>query len=115
MCCESQVHTLGLFNHNYLMEYTHFSILDLNTAICCSVITLYSGALMSKKLSFQFDLLLKLFDDDEKATNSNKPTSMIGRAGQTQRDNKKTVGLQVEDTHSMLWCVLNCCDAFHLI
>lgn len=45
---------------------------------------------------FQFDLLLKLFEDDEKAQSSaNKRTSVMGRAGQAQRDNKKTVGLQV--------------------
>lgn len=56
---------------------------------------MYSGSLMSEKLSFKFNLLLKLFEDDEKATNSNKLTSSIGRAGQTTRDIKKTVGLQV--------------------
>uniref|UniRef100_A0A3B4Y3U0 Unconventional myosin-Va-like n=1 Tax=Seriola lalandi dorsalis TaxID=1841481 RepID=A0A3B4Y3U0_SERLL len=44
----------------------------------------------------KFDLLLKLFEDDEKATSSTKKlTGISGRAGQSQRDNKKTVGLQV--------------------
>lgn len=47
-------------------------------------------------LLFQFDLLLKLFEDDEKAANSsNKLTSSIGRAGSAKKDTKKTVGLQV--------------------
>lgn len=41
-------------------------------------------------------MLLKLFKDDEKTPSSaRKRTSVIGRAGQAQRDNKKTVGLQV--------------------
>lgn len=46
--------------------------------------------------SFQFDLLLKLFEDDEKATiSTTKRGSAVGRAG--QRENKKTVGLQVRE------------------
>lgn len=60
------------------------------------MITLYFVALISEKWSFQFDMLLKLFEDDEKATSSaNKRTRITGRAGQAQRDNKRTVGLQV--------------------
>uniref|UniRef100_A0A8D3AKF4 Myosin VA n=1 Tax=Scophthalmus maximus TaxID=52904 RepID=A0A8D3AKF4_SCOMX len=48
----------------------------------------------------KFDLLLKLFEDDEKATSStNKPTGNIGRAGPSRRDNKKTVGLHIFAMH----------------
>lgn len=48
------------------------------------------------KKQFQFDLLLKLFEDDEKAASSaNKRPGTAGRASQSQRENKKTVGLQV--------------------
>ncbi|XP_018521855.1 unconventional myosin-Va [Lates calcarifer] len=54
----------------------------------------------------KFDLLLKLFEDDEKATgSSNKPTSSIGRA--SQRDNKKTVGLQFRQSLHLLMDTLN--------
>ncbi|XP_044050300.1 unconventional myosin-Va-like isoform X2 [Siniperca chuatsi] len=54
------------------------------------------------------DLLLKLFEDDEKATSStNKRTSVIGRAGQAQRDNKKTVGLQFRQSLHLLMDTLN--------
>lgn len=60
------------------------------------MITPYFASLICEKWSFQFDLLLKLFEDDDKAPSStNKRTSVIRRAGQAQRDNKKTVGLQV--------------------
>uniref|UniRef100_A0A7N6A2T1 Myosin VAb n=1 Tax=Anabas testudineus TaxID=64144 RepID=A0A7N6A2T1_ANATE len=55
----------------------------------------------------KFDLLLKLFEDDEKATNSNKLTSVTGRPGQTQRDNKKTVGLQFRQSLHLLMDTLN--------
>ena len=41
------------------------------------------------------DFLLKLFEDDEKAANTTNKQSNTGRSGQTQRENKKTVGLQV--------------------
>ncbi|XP_075945364.1 unconventional myosin-Va-like [Anarhichas minor] len=55
------------------------------------------------------DWLLKLFEDDEKATssrNKHKPT-VTGRAGQTQRDNKKTVGLQFRQSLHLLMETLN--------
>ncbi|KAM6926565.1 unconventional myosin-Va-like [Lycodopsis pacificus] len=55
------------------------------------------------------DWLLKLFEDDEKATssrNKRKPTA-TGRAGQTQRDNKKTVGLQFRQSLHLLMETLN--------
>ncbi|KAF3688717.1 Unconventional myosin-Va Dilute myosin heavy chain [Channa argus] len=56
----------------------------------------------------KFDLLLKLFEDDEKATNStDKPTGIIGRVGQTQRENKKTVGLQFRQSLHLLMETLN--------
>ncbi|XP_041794286.1 unconventional myosin-Va-like isoform X2 [Chelmon rostratus] len=56
----------------------------------------------------KFDLLLKLFADDEKAQSSaNKRTSVIGRAGQAQRDNKKTVGLQFRQSLHLLMDTLN--------
>ncbi|TKS73569.1 Unconventional myosin-Va [Collichthys lucidus] len=48
----------------------------------------------------KFDLLLKLFEDDEKAASStNKRPGVLGRAGQAQRENKKTVGLQDRDKY----------------
>ncbi|XP_070686201.1 unconventional myosin-Va-like [Pempheris klunzingeri] len=54
----------------------------------------------------KFDLVLKLFEDDEKATSSaNKPTSHSGRA--SQRDNKKTVGLQFRQSLHLLMDTLN--------
>ena len=41
-------------------------------------------------------MLLRLFEDDVKATSSTKKTTgNTGRTGQSQKDNKKTVGLQV--------------------
>ncbi|XP_071352563.1 unconventional myosin-Va-like isoform X2 [Trachinotus anak] len=56
----------------------------------------------------KFDLLLKLFEDDEKATSSaGKLTSISGRAGQSQRDNKKTVGLQFRQSLHLLMGTLN--------
>ncbi|XP_074488727.1 unconventional myosin-Va-like [Sebastes fasciatus] len=54
------------------------------------------------------DWLQKLFEDDEKATGStNKRTSVTGRAGPTQRDNKKTVGLQFRQSLHLLMDTLN--------
>ncbi|XP_022611603.1 unconventional myosin-Va-like [Seriola dumerili] len=56
----------------------------------------------------KFDLLLKLFEDDEKATSSTKKlTGISGRAGQSQRDNKKTVGLQFRQSLHLLMDTLN--------
>ncbi|XP_023278351.1 unconventional myosin-Va-like [Seriola lalandi dorsalis] len=56
----------------------------------------------------KFDLLLKLFEDDEKATSSTKKlTGISGRAGQSQRDNKKTVGLQFRQSLHSLMDTLN--------
>uniref|UniRef100_A0A3Q3KQ43 Myosin VA n=1 Tax=Mastacembelus armatus TaxID=205130 RepID=A0A3Q3KQ43_9TELE len=56
----------------------------------------------------KFNLLPKLFEDDEKATvSTNKPTSIIGRSSQTQRDNKKTVGLQFRQSLHLLMDTLN--------
>ncbi|XP_011474322.1 unconventional myosin-Va [Oryzias latipes] len=54
----------------------------------------------------KFDFLLKLFDEDDKGTGSpNKLTP--GRAGQSQRDNKKTVGLQFRQSLHLLMETLN--------
>ncbi|KAG8012720.1 Unconventional myosin-Va, partial [Nibea albiflora] len=56
----------------------------------------------------KFDLLLKLFEDDEKAASSaNKRTGVLGRAGQAQRENKKTVGLQFRQSLHLLMDTLN--------
>ncbi|XP_027128874.1 unconventional myosin-Va-like [Larimichthys crocea] len=56
----------------------------------------------------RFDLLLKLFEDDEKAASStNKRTGVLGRAGQAQRENKKTVGLQFRQSLHLLMDTLN--------
>ncbi|XP_039989596.1 unconventional myosin-Va-like [Xiphias gladius] len=56
----------------------------------------------------KFDLLLRLFEDDEKARSSTKkPTSNTGRAVQSQRDNKKTVGLQFRQSLHLLMGTLN--------
>ncbi|KAM9352451.1 unconventional myosin-Va-like [Symphorus nematophorus] len=53
----------------------------------------------------QFDLLLKLFEDDEKAPSStNKRTA---RGGPAQRDTKKTVGLQFRQSLHLLMDTLN--------
>ncbi|KAL6106593.1 myo5a [Pungitius sinensis] len=54
------------------------------------------------------DWLLKLFEDDEKAaSSSSKRQSVTGRAGQSQRDNKKTVGLQFRQSLHLLMDTLN--------
>nr|XP_033490156.1 unconventional myosin-Va-like [Epinephelus lanceolatus] len=54
------------------------------------------------------DWLVKLFEDDEKATSStNKRSSVTGRAGPTQRDNKKTVGFQFRQSLHLLMDTLN--------
>uniref|UniRef100_A0AAQ6AR26 Myosin VAb n=1 Tax=Amphiprion ocellaris TaxID=80972 RepID=A0AAQ6AR26_AMPOC len=56
----------------------------------------------------KFDLLLKLFEDDEKPTGSpSKRSSGTGRAGPSQRDNKKTVGLQFRQSLHLLMDTLN--------
>uniref|UniRef100_A0A3Q4HGI0 Unconventional myosin-Va-like n=1 Tax=Neolamprologus brichardi TaxID=32507 RepID=A0A3Q4HGI0_NEOBR len=56
----------------------------------------------------KFDLLLKLFEDDEQAANSsNKLTSSIGRAGSAKKDTKKTVGLQFRQSLHLLMETLN--------
>ncbi|KAI3370674.1 hypothetical protein L3Q82_007236 [Scortum barcoo] len=56
----------------------------------------------------KFDLLLMLFEDDEKpASSANKRTSVTGRAGPAQRDNKKTVGLQFRQSLHLLMATLN--------
>ncbi|KAM9375860.1 unconventional myosin-Va-like isoform 2-T2 [Pholidichthys leucotaenia] len=56
----------------------------------------------------KFDLLAKLFADDEKATSlSNKRSSTTGRAGSTQKDSKKTVGLQFRQSLHLLMDTLN--------
>uniref|UniRef100_A0A8C2ZTZ5 Myosin VA n=1 Tax=Cyclopterus lumpus TaxID=8103 RepID=A0A8C2ZTZ5_CYCLU len=54
------------------------------------------------------DWLLKLFEDDEKTTSSaKKRSSVTGRTGPTQRDNKKTVGLQFRQSLHLLMDTLN--------
>ncbi|XP_042351953.1 unconventional myosin-Va-like [Plectropomus leopardus] len=56
----------------------------------------------------QVDWLVKLFEDDEKATSStNKRTSVTGRSSQTKRDTKKTVGLQFRQSLHLLMDTLN--------
>ncbi|XP_061577625.1 unconventional myosin-Va-like isoform X2 [Cololabis saira] len=56
----------------------------------------------------KFDLLLKLFEDDSKATGSaRKQPSIPGRAGKAQRDNKRTVGLQFRQSLHLLMDTLN--------
>ncbi|XP_019712516.1 unconventional myosin-Va-like [Hippocampus comes] len=57
----------------------------------------------------KFDFLLKLFVGNEKATSStNRPaTSITGRSGQSQRANKKTVGLQFRQSLHLLMDTLN--------
>ncbi|XP_051807494.1 unconventional myosin-Va-like [Acanthochromis polyacanthus] len=56
----------------------------------------------------KFDLLLKLFEDDEKPTGSpSKRSSSTGRAGPSRRDNKKTVGLQFRQSLHLLMDTLN--------
>uniref|UniRef100_A0A3B3DML6 Myosin VAb n=2 Tax=Oryzias melastigma TaxID=30732 RepID=A0A3B3DML6_ORYME len=54
----------------------------------------------------KFDFLLKLFDEDDKGASS--PSKLTpGRAGQSQRDNKKTVGLQFRQSLHLLMETLN--------
>ncbi|XP_077372230.1 unconventional myosin-Va-like [Festucalex cinctus] len=57
----------------------------------------------------KFDFLLKLFVGNEKATSStSRPTSSITRrSGQSQRGNKKTVGLQFRQSLHLLMDTLN--------
>ncbi|KAM3869682.1 unconventional myosin-Va-like [Diretmus argenteus] len=55
----------------------------------------------------KLDLLLKLFQEDEKATSSSSSRSMAARPGQAQRDNKKTVGLQFRQSLHLLMDTLN--------
>ncbi|XP_030586984.1 unconventional myosin-Va-like [Archocentrus centrarchus] len=56
----------------------------------------------------KFDLLLKLFEDDEKEeSSSNKLTSSIGRALSAKKDTKKTVGLQFRQSLNLLMETLN--------
>ncbi|XP_029010006.1 unconventional myosin-Va-like isoform X2 [Betta splendens] len=55
----------------------------------------------------KFNLLLKLFEDDEKATNPNKFSGITGRSGQNMRDIKKTVGLQFRQSLHLLMDTLN--------
>ncbi|XP_041651873.1 unconventional myosin-Va-like [Cheilinus undulatus] len=56
----------------------------------------------------KFDLLLKLCEDDEKATSSsNKRSAVSGRPGQSQKDTKKTVGLQFRQSLHLLMDTLN--------
>ncbi|KAM9753748.1 LOW QUALITY PROTEIN: unconventional myosin-Va-like [Menidia menidia] len=54
----------------------------------------------------KFDLLLKLFEDDDKSS-ANKTTGIAGRAGPTPKDNKKTVGLQFRQSLHLLMETLN--------
>lgn len=53
----------------------------------------------------QFEMLLKLFEDDGKASSSTKKQSTTGRSGQTE--NKKTVGLQFRQSLHLLMDTLN--------
>ncbi|XP_075883468.1 unconventional myosin-Va-like [Nelusetta ayraudi] len=57
----------------------------------------------------KFDLLLKLFEDDEKAASSAvlKRPGTVGRASRSQRENKKTVGLQFRQSLHLLMDTLN--------
>ncbi|XP_028285776.1 unconventional myosin-Va-like isoform X2 [Parambassis ranga] len=56
----------------------------------------------------KFELMLKLFEDDEKAAiSASKSTSVIGRAGPSQRENKKTVGTQFRQSLHLLMDTLN--------
>uniref|UniRef100_A0A672IAL7 Myosin VAb n=1 Tax=Salarias fasciatus TaxID=181472 RepID=A0A672IAL7_SALFA len=55
-----------------------------------------------------FNLLLKLFEDGEKASGSpSKKSGVSGRAGPTQKDNRKTVGLQFRQSLHLLMDTLN--------
>ncbi|KAM7396859.1 hypothetical protein PAMP_019867 [Pampus punctatissimus] len=55
----------------------------------------------------KLDFLLKLFEDDEKAPSSTNRLTNTGRSGQTQKDNKKTVGLQFRQSLHLLMDTLN--------
>ncbi|XP_034540963.1 unconventional myosin-Va-like isoform X2 [Notolabrus celidotus] len=56
----------------------------------------------------KFDLLLKLFEDDEQAASSaSKRSGVSGRGGQSKKDNKKTVGLQFRQSLHLLMDTLN--------
>ncbi|XP_015256012.1 PREDICTED: unconventional myosin-Va [Cyprinodon variegatus] len=55
----------------------------------------------------KFDLLLKLFEDEEKNKASTNKLSSSGRAGKAQRDTKKTVGLQFRQSLHLLMDTLN--------
>ncbi|XP_074534427.1 unconventional myosin-Va-like isoform X2 [Halichoeres trimaculatus] len=56
----------------------------------------------------KFDLLLKLFEDDEMAASSAaKRSGVSGRGGQSQKDSKKTVGLQFRQSLHLLMDTLN--------
>uniref|UniRef100_A0A3P8W035 G protein subunit beta 5 n=1 Tax=Cynoglossus semilaevis TaxID=244447 RepID=A0A3P8W035_CYNSE len=56
----------------------------------------------------KFELLLKLVEDDDNATSStSKRPSTTGRTGQSQRDKKKTVGLQFRQSLHLLMDTLN--------
>ncbi|KAM7414758.1 hypothetical protein PAMA_019528 [Pampus argenteus] len=55
----------------------------------------------------KLDFLLKLFEDDDKAPSSTNRLTNTGRSGQTQRDNKKTVGLQFRQSLHLLMDTLN--------
>ncbi|KAM4619301.1 unconventional myosin-Va-like [Polymixia lowei] len=54
----------------------------------------------------KFDLVLKLFHNDEKATSSSSQSKMA-RPGQARRDNKKTVGCQFQQSLHLLMETLN--------
>lgn len=90
LCCKfvSTTHTLGLFRHNYWRKLRPYLKLEIaNGATCCSAFC---------SVALQFDLLLKLFEDEDKAkVSASRSSGITGRAGQNQRDTKKTVGLQV--------------------
>lgn len=92
----SSAHTLGLFNHNYWRKCGNVWISDWKHCHLLSHEDAVFGVSDLWKWTFKVDWLLKLFEDDEKATSSrNTRANVTGRAGQSQRDNKKTVGLQV--------------------
>ncbi|XP_013869025.1 unconventional myosin-Va [Austrofundulus limnaeus] len=56
----------------------------------------------------KFDLLLKLMEEEEKGKSSTSRLSgILGRAGQSQRDTKKTVGLQFRQSLHLLMDTLN--------
>ncbi|MED6279635.1 Unconventional myosin-Va [Characodon lateralis] len=56
----------------------------------------------------KFDLLLKLFEDEEKTkVSTNKFSGTTGKAGKAQKDTKKTVGLQFRQSLHLLMDTLN--------